>query len=242
MSDPDHIWSESESATYRDLSRYAVPQRERQIAIVVERVAAAAATGDVLEICCGEGLLTAALLERLPGVRVRAYDGSPSMLEATRQATGDPARLMTREIDLAQRDWRRFDRPLRAAVSSLAIHHLDGAGKRALFADLHAALAPGGVFVLADVIQPAGAAGAAIAADLWDEEVKRRALDLDGDLGGFEAFRRADWNHFRHAVLDPIDQPSTVAEHLDWLRDAGFAEADLHWMTAGQMILSAVRP
>lgn len=242
MSDPDHIWSEAESATYRDLSRYAVPQRERQIAIVVERVAAAAATGDVLDICCGEGLLTAALLARLPGVRVHAYDGSPSMLDATRQTAGDASRLTTRKIDLAQRDWRRFDPPLRAAVSSLAIHHLDGAGKRALFADLHAALAPGGVFVLADVVQPAGAAGAAIAANLWDEEVKRRALDLDGNLGGFEAFRRADWNHFRHVVLDPIDQPSTVAEHLDWLRDAGFAEADLHWMTAGQMILSAVRP
>lgn len=242
MSDPDHRWTEAESAVYRDLSRYAVPQRERQIAIVVDRVARATATGDVLEICCGEGLLTTALLERLPGVRVHAYDGSGSMLAATRARAGDPDRLATRLIDLAATDWRRFDAPLRAAVSSLAVHHLDGAGKRALFADLHAALAPGGVFVLADVVQPAGAAGSAIAAELWDQEVKDRALALDGSLAGFEAFRRADWNHFRQAVLDPIDKPSTVAEHLDWLRAAGYVDVDLHWMTAGQMILSAVRP
>ena len=79
-------------------------------------------------------------------------------------------------------------------------------------------------------------------AGLWDEETRERSLELDGDLGGFEAFRRADWNHFRHAELDPMDRPSTVAEHLDWLRAAGFVEVDLHWMTAGQMILSAVRP
>jgi len=246
MSDPDHRWTESESATYRDLSRYAVPQRERQTALIVDRVGATAATGDVLEICCGEGLLTAALLEHLPAGRVLAYDGSDSMLAATREraarSIAGADRLVTRKIDIADRDWRRFEAPLRAAVSSLAVHHLDGPGKRALFADLHAALAPGGVFVLADVIQPTSAAGSAIAADLWDQEVKGRALSLDGDLGGFEAFRRADWNHFRHETLDPIDKPSTVAEHLDWLRDAGFAEVDLHWMTAGQMILSAVRP
>lgn len=242
MSDQSRTWTETESALYRDLSRYAVPQRERQIAIVVDRVARASAAGDVLEICRGEGLLTAALLERLPDARVHAYDGSASMLAATRARAAAGDRLVTRRIDLADRDWRRFDVPLRAAVSSLAVHHLDGPGKRQLFADLHAALVSGGVFVLADVVQPAGVAGSAIAAELWDQEVKDRALALDGDLGGFEAFRRADWNHFRHAVLDPIDQPSTVAEHLDWLRAEGYVEVDLHWMTAGQMILSAVRP
>lgn len=242
MSDTDRRWTEAESAVYRDLSRYAVPQRERQIALIVDRVAGAAATGDVLEICCGEGLLTAALLERFPDARVHACDGSDSMLAATRARAVDSDRLATRRIDLADRGWRRFDAPLRAAVSSLAVHHLDGPGKQALFADLHAALAPGGVFVLADVVRPATASGHAIAADLWDQEVQGRAMSLDGHLGGFEAFRRADWNHFRHAVLDPIDQPSTVVEHLDWLRAAGFVDADLHFMTAGQMILSAVRP
>src|SRR3546814_8450769 len=77
--------------------------------------------------------------------------------------------------------------------------HLDADGKRRLFADLHAALAPGGVFVLADVVQPAGDAGSAIAAELWDQEVRDRALALDGDLAGFEAFRRADWNQIGRA-------------------------------------------
>lgn len=242
MSDPDHAWTEAESAVYRDLSRYAVPQREKQIALIVDRVARSTASGDVLEICCGEGLLSAALLDRLPDTRVHAYDGSDSMLAATRQRADDTARLATRRIDIASTDWRTFAAPLRAAVSSLAIHHLDGPGKRTLFNDLFSALAPGGVFVLADVIRPATDAGAAIAGDLWDDAVEQRSLELDGNRTGFDLFRRADWNHFRHAVLDPMDQPSTVVEHLDWLREAGFTGVDMHWMTAGQMILSAVRP
>jgi tRNA (cmo5U34)-methyltransferase len=241
MGDSSSLWTEAESALYRDLSRYAVPERERQIAIVEALVRAADTGGDVLDLCCGEGLLTEALLRALPGVTVHAYDGSESMLETTRRRSWAADRLHTRVIDLRSRDWREFDPPLRAVVSSLAIHHLDDAGKRALFADLHAALAPGGVFVLADVIRPATAIGHEVAARIWDEEVERRALAMDGTKEGYEAFRRADWNHFRHATPDPIDQPATVAEHLTWLREAGFRDVDLHWMMAGQVLLSGWR-
>lgn len=241
MGEQRGTWSETESGTYRDLSRYAVPERERQVAIVTAIVRAADIDGDVLDLCCGEGLLTEALLRALPEATVHAYDGSKSMLAATRDRAGVLERLVTRQIDLGATDWRRFDLPLRAVVSSLAIHHLDGAGKRALFADLGAALKPGGVFVLADVIRPTTAVGHAIAAELWDEEVRRRALALDGTLEGVEAFSRADWNHFRHAEPDPIDKPSTLVEQLEWLRWAGFAEVDLHWMTAGQVIVSGWR-
>lgn len=237
MSEADPAWSEDESATYRRLSRYAVPDREAQIAVAVALVSASDAEGDVLDLCCGEGLTTAALLQALPGLTVHAYDGSDSMLEVTRALA--PERIETKRIDLASRGWRRFDRPLRAAVSSLAVHHIDGAAKRALFADLHAALAPGGVFVLADIVRPAAPVGFPVAATLWDQAVKRRAMDLDGTLEGWEVFRDAEWNNFHTGGFDPIDKPSTVAEHIDWLREAGFRHVDMHWMTAGQALFSA---
>ena len=38
--------------------------------------------------------------------------------------------------------------------SALAVHHLDGAGKRDLFERVRAVLAPRGRFVLADVVVP----------------------------------------------------------------------------------------
>ncbi len=240
MSEPTREWGEDESETYRSLSAFVVPERERQTEIIVALVEAAA-DGDMLDICCGEGLLARALLDAVPEGRVLAYDGSPSMLAETRRRCGEDPRLRTLVIDIAETGWRKFQRPLRAAVSSLAVHHLDAAGKRRLFADLHAALAPGGVFVLADVIRPATKAGDAVAARMWDEEVERRSLSLAGDRSGLEAFREADWNNFRHEKLDPIDKPSTIAEHLDWLREAGFADVDLHWMLAGQAIFSAWR-
>jgi len=245
MTDSAPVWSEQDSDIYRSLARYAVPERERQVGIITELVTESSAPGAVLDLCCGEGLLTAALLKALPDTAVLAYDGSPSMLEETRaRAAGLPGaadRLTTRQIDLEARDWRRFATPLRAVVSSLAVHHLDGPGKRGLFADLHGALAPGGVFVLADLVLAATPTGREISARLWDEEAQRLSLALDGDLRGYEAFRRADWNCFRGPEDDPVDRPSTLVDHLDWLREAGFVGVDLHWMTAGQMILSGWR-
>lgn len=242
MADEPADWDERTSSAYRDIAAYAVPERERQIEIALALVRAADGNGGLLDLGCGEGLLTRALLDAVPSATVHAYDGSESMLARTRAAcAGDLHRLETRQIDLAATGWRRFPQPLRAIASSLAVHHLDDAAKRELFADLYAALAPGGVFVLADVVQPATAVGARVAGDLWDAEVRRRALARDGTLHGYEAFQAADWNHFRHTELDPIDKPARLVDQLDWLRAAGFADLDLHWMTAGQMLLSAWR-
>lgn len=239
MRRPATTWSEHDSDTYRALSAFVVPERERQIAIIVELVSSSTAQGDVLDLCCGEGLLTRALLAATATGTVLAYDGSPGMIAATRRLCGADPRLVTAIVDIADRGWRRFGRPLRAAASSLAVHHLDDEAKRALFADLFAALAPGGVLALADVIRPATRVGHDIAARLWDEEVERRSLALAGDRSALAAFRAADWNHFRHREPDPVDKPAALVEHADWLRQVGFVAVDLHWMLAGQMIMSA---
>jgi tRNA (cmo5U34)-methyltransferase len=231
-------WTEAESVTYRIISDVAVPERERQIAIMTDLVSATTAPGPVLDLCCGEGLWTQALIQALPGATVYAYDRSPSMLAETRRRTGAGDQLVTREIDIVARDWRHFDQPLRAAVSSLAVHHLDGLEKQVLFADLYQELALGGVFVLADVIRPVTRVGDQLAARMWDEETERRARDR-GSVDGLAAFQDRGWNHFHCADPDPVDKPSTIAEQIDWLRAAGFGNVDLHWMLAGQVVMSA---
>ncbi|MCV0395036.1 MAG: class I SAM-dependent methyltransferase [Rhizobiaceae bacterium] len=241
MSEPARKWSETESETYRSLAEVAVPERERQRDAIVELALSGPATGPVLDLCCGEGLLSEAILDADPAVQVLAFDGSDSMLTETASRC-DAARLTTRRIDLAGSEWRRFDRPLRAVVSSLAVHHLDGGQKRALFQDLGAALTPGGVFVLADVVLPASDEGFRLAARHFDEEARRRSLAIRGDLSGFDLFEREQWNCFADGAFDDIDRPSTIVDHIDWLRQAGFIAVDLHWMIAGHALFSARRP
>lgn len=235
-------WTEDDSQLFIDEGAYFVPERETQIATVCAAIAPLDGPGHIVELCCGEGLLSRALLERFPAATVHAFDGSPRMLEAARRTAGELAgRLETRQFDLAATDWRALPFRAHAVVSSLAVHHLDGPGKEALFADVFAMLAPGGVFVLADLVEPARAAGRAIAAHAWDEAVKARALARDGGLAAFERFRAERWNYYGDPEPDPVDQPSPLFDKLKWLEAAGFAALDVHYLKAGHAILSGVR-
>lgn len=127
-----------------------------------------------------------------------------------------------------------------AVVSSLTIHHLDGQGKQQLFRDVYAMLAYGGVFVIADIVLPATARATAVAADAWDQVVRRRAVELDGTTDVFDSFADEKWNLFRYPD-DPMDKPDTLFDQLTWLAQVGFSSVDVHWMQAGHAIFSGVK-
>ncbi len=236
-------WSEADSETFIDYGRYYVPEREQQIEAICRLIPDAPPPSHVVELCCGEGLLSHALLVRLANATVHAYDGSPKMLAHTRERLARfRDRLDTTRFDLAATDWRTFPWPLTGVVSSLAIHHLDGPGKAALFADIARALAPGGVFVVADLVEPTSAASQRVAAKAWDDAVRRRALELDGDLAAFETFQADCWNHYSAAEPDPVDMPSPLKSQLDWMEAAGLRDVDVHYLKAGHAIFSGRKP
>jgi len=240
-------WTEDDSETYLGLSEIAVPDREKQIDIVVALIGAAVARASggpatVAELCCGGGELAETLLERIDGLSYLGLDGSGRMLDRTRERTARFAgRTELRPFDLAATDWRT-GLDLTACVSSLAVHHLDGPGKAALFADIRKRLRPGGVFVLADLIEPATETGREIAADAWDDAARSRSRSIQGGEAGYEAFQATKWNLYRHGDDTGVDTPSGVFEQMRWLSEAGFADIDLHYMVAGHVIFSAWAP
>jgi tRNA (cmo5U34)-methyltransferase len=241
--EPQTTWDEDSSRTFLDYGRYFVPERERQLAIIGDLIPSPPAGALLVELCSGEGLLSLALLERFRECRLLALDGSAEMRQATRATCAAHAdRLTVAAFDLAGRDWRRFPEPVHAVVSSLAIHHLDGRQKRELFADMAAALAGGGVIVVADLVRPPTQRGLDVAAAQWDDAVRARALALDGNLAAFEQFEQLGWNYFRDPDGDPVDKPSSLVDQLKWLEAAGLVDVDAHWLVAGHAIFSGRRP
>lgn len=238
-------WSEETSASFIAYGRFFNPERERQFEVIGDLTTAAVADEAAplfIELCCGAGDLAAYLLGRFPGARYTAYDGSPAMLaEAARQCAPFRDRLETRQFEIADDSWRHMREQPRVVVSSLAVHHFDGAGKRKLFGDLHALLAPGGAFILADIMRPTSPAGFAVAAEAYERAVAERSLRERGDLSMLDKLRELKWNYFRHPDDDPIDRPSSVAEHLRWLEEAGFRGVDVFWAVAGHAIVSGVK-
>jgi tRNA (cmo5U34)-methyltransferase len=235
-------WREDHSALFIDYGRAFTPDRERQQAIICDLVASAA-PARVVELCCGAGDQVRLLLERLPDARVLALDGSPTMLASTAETcAAHVGRLELRRFDLAAADWRRLHPAPDAICSALAVHHLDGDGKRQLFADLHTALQPGGILVLADLIRPDSEAGWRIAAEDWDRAVAARSAQIYGDDRAQQKFVELRWNYFRWPEDNEGDYPSSVAEHIAWLQAAGFEATELHWLLAGHAIFSARKP
>jgi tRNA (cmo5U34)-methyltransferase len=114
--------------------------------------AAAAATGEgarrILELGTGTGETAKRVLARHPEAQLVGVDASEGMLAHAREALPDADLRVGRLEDPLP------DGPFDLVVSVLAIHHLDGPGKADLFRRTVAVLAPGGRFVLGDVVVP----------------------------------------------------------------------------------------
>lgn len=137
-------------ATYAETVRAEIPGYERFQETLAEAAASGWGGGRVLELGTGTGETAARLLARLEGAELVCLDESEAMLEhAARALSPWRVELVTRRLQdpLPDGDFE-------LVVSSLAIHHLRDAEKRELFARIRTALAPGGRFLLGDVIVP----------------------------------------------------------------------------------------
>ena len=102
----------------------------------------------ILELGVGTGETARRVLERHPGAHLTGIDVSPEMLEEAR------GHLPGADLRVARLEDPLPAGPFDLVVSTLAVHHLDAAGKADLFGRIAAVLVPGGRFVLADVVVP----------------------------------------------------------------------------------------
>jgi tRNA (cmo5U34)-methyltransferase len=161
----------------------------------------------VLDLGAGTGLLSARIRVAHPAVELTLLDGAPAMLDHARRRFGDSARYIHGDLNdpIPEGDWD-------AIVSALAIHHLSDPDKRDLFARIHQALQPGGVFVNAE--QVAGP-------NSWLEHAYSAwHRDCAIALG----CQPEEW----HAAEDRmrLDRCCDLESQLDWLREIGFSDVD----------------
>jgi tRNA (cmo5U34)-methyltransferase len=124
----------------------------------------------ILELGVGTGETTRRVLAEYPTARLTAIDSSPAMLEHARSAYPDAdLRVSALEDPLPAG-------PFDLVFSALAVHHLDGNRKRDLFRRVANVLAPGGRFVLGDVVVPEREEDAQIPID-WEMDLPDRVDD-----------------------------------------------------------------
>jgi tRNA (cmo5U34)-methyltransferase len=131
--------------SYTAIVRAEVPDYDR-VQDEVARATEGVTARRVLELGTGTGVTARRVLERHPQAQLTGVDSSEHMLAVA----GLPG------ADLRLQDLREAlpEGPFDLVFSALAVHHLQSAEKADLFARVAAVLAPGGRFVLADVVVP----------------------------------------------------------------------------------------
>jgi tRNA (cmo5U34)-methyltransferase len=164
--------------------------------------------GRVLDLGAGTGLMSEHVLAAHPAASVVLLDGAGAMLAVAAQRIGD------RAIELCEQDLRDElpAGPFDAAVSALAIHHLDDAAKRDLLTRVHERLRPGGAFVNLDQVA---------APTAWLDRANHAAWRAQClELGATAAELAAA------AERMAFDRPARLDAQLRWMREAGFTDVD----------------
>lgn len=183
--------------------------------LVAQAAAATTPTArDILDVGCGAGNYALRLLAELPNRNVRLLDLSQPMLDRARdrvlaatQGTVSTLQGDVREVDLGAGS---CDIILAAAV----LHHLRSDDEwRQVFAQLHAALRPGGSLWIFDLVQSSSPA------------VERLMWQRYGEY--LVALKGAEYREQVFAYIEQEDTPRPLLEQLELLRQAGFSQIDV---------------
>lgn len=226
MSDPTTPFYDRLADDYPVLIRALAPPYEAFLGALVEGVAAAE-PARIVEVGCGVGELSAALLERLPHARLTALDASEPMVAAARQRLapfGSRARVVRADV-------RRFhvDDGCEAVVTSLVLHNLSPAARDGVLSEILGWLRPGCPFLWGDFVR------------LDDPRLRAAAHE---ERRAFALARGCDPDvvaeNFRKEVED--DSPASVAEMLSSAAAVGFAPVDVVWADGAFAVLHARAP
>ena len=180
----------------------------------------------VLDLGCGDGLITHELLKIDDSISFTLIDGSVHMLEKAKERLNrfentSFIKVSFQELSCGDRAYighSDFD----LVFSSLAIHHLTMDEKRTLFDYIYSHLRVGGCFVNIDVILSPTEDLESWYLNLWREWMvdKQTVFGLKDDYE-FTIKKYMEENH--HNTI------STLADQLNALSDIGFGDVDCYY-------------
>jgi tRNA (cmo5U34)-methyltransferase len=220
----DEVWKASAlAATYLEGVRGAIPLAQEQIDVMLRLVAASEIpVRRFLDLGCGDGILSAALLGRFPEAQGVLADFSTTMLDAARVRLAPQAGAVRFvEADYGVASWLESvaGPPYDAVVSGYSIHHQPDSRKREVYREIFELLAPGGVFVNLEHVASASPWGTALNDELFVERLQAHHPDKSRAEVAETYYVRPDKSS---NLLAPVEA------QCGWLREIGFTDVDCY--------------
>jgi tRNA (cmo5U34)-methyltransferase len=229
-------WTSSRAVRRLRVQSDMVPGRDEVLALITDLATGIASPPRVLDLGCGDGDVSAAILARRPDAAVTLLDISEDMLaHAQERLRGAPGLEVVRH-DLHDGLPDGVKGPFDAVVSCFTLHNLDPASRPRLFADVRRVLGPRGVFVNADRVREEGTLLDSWQFDHWVEWMRERARTRYGLTRTAAEIRQRQHEMDRELG----DAPGSIWAMRDDLRRAGFAEVDCLYKNRITALLVAV--
>jgi tRNA (cmo5U34)-methyltransferase len=222
--------------------RAAIPLAHEQIGVMISILKSRAQPVEkFMDLGCGDGILSAAILGEYPSSRGVLIDFSEPMLEQAREQLKEYSDQLTfLDLDYGDPAWVnsiQTQGPFDAIVSGYSIHHQPDARKRPIYEEIFSLLKPGGWFINIEHI----AAESQLAVDLFNNHIIEARYALEQKNGGTKTKQE-----IADIYMNRPDKDANILLSVDtqcnWLREIGYEEVDCYFRVYELAVFAGRRP
>lgn len=223
--------------------RGTVPLAIEQIEMMLQllTVARGERFGTFVDLGCGDGVLSSAILNEFPQARGVLVDLSEPVLQTARQRLDTlSSRVEFVTADFHQPTWARRvmpHAPLDAVVCGFSIHHLPPARKRELYREIFDLLAPDGLFINIEHVYSATRWTESVLDDYMIDAIFGEELKTSPGSKRTEIARE----YYARAQNDATSL-APLEVQCDWLREIGFLDVECFLKVEELAVFGGQRP
>lgn len=221
------VWKSKELANkFISGIRKAIPLADEQIYIMLKIISYSNLNIDkILDLGCGDGILTASILEYYPKASAILVDISEPMINiATKKLSNYQKNLEFMIADCGDITWIENIRPkapFDLVVSGFMIHHLSHQRKKELYREIFSILKPGGLFLNLEHVASSSEWVSSIFGEIFiDSLYNMHASKKTRQEVADEFYNRDDKES---NILAPVEI------QCEWLKEIGFSDVDCYF-------------